>query len=298
MHSIRPMHTHNGFMVLATALTLCVATGSGFAGVITDRTVVTSNGDLTLTCRGPAAACPGEVFQIWCAATNHADVAADITILVGGGASKVFFGVLPGATVEHHALTRMPGPPCELSEVDFLNEACSSLGDCVSCTIFIPCTECPLLLDFDVRPEACPNTLNTHGQGAIPMAVLGGPDFDVSRIDPTTLLLEGLSPEKIRMEDVAAAPSGTACACTAAGPDGYLDMTLKFRAADVRAVLGPMAPGDAFALTLTGTLVDGTIFRATDCVEVPGGDPGHEVVDVDKSAVRTIPWSNLKVLYR
>ncbi|UCE02214.1 MAG: T9SS type A sorting domain-containing protein [Candidatus Latescibacterota bacterium] len=66
------------------------------------------------------------------------------------------------------------------------------------------------------------------------------------------------------------------CACIEAGPDGFDDLTLKFRNQDLVAALGPLSGGDEIPLTITGRYLDGTAFSGTDCVIVRynGGVPG------------------------
>ena len=49
--------------------------------------------------------------------------------------------------------------------------------------------------------------------------------------------------------------------CTTEGPDGYLDLTLKFRTAEVVAALGEVEDGEVRVLSLTGNL--GEEFGAT-----------------------------------
>jgi len=45
---------------------------------------------------------------------------------------------------------------------------------------------------IDIKPGSCPNAINKNGKGVIPVAILGGADFDVTQIDPVTLTFEGM----------------------------------------------------------------------------------------------------------
>lgn len=120
----------------------------------------------------------------------------------------------------------------------------------------------PVLLPLDIRPGECPNTLNRTSNGVLTVAVLGSRDFDVSKIDPATMVLtrKGVSaritPEKCSIQDVAASPLGGA-GCTSSGPDGIPDLVLKFR---TRAVvdglqLSAFSPGETLVLTVKGRLI-------------------------------------------
>ncbi|MBN1163003.1 MAG: T9SS type A sorting domain-containing protein [Candidatus Krumholzibacteriota bacterium] len=155
---------------------------------------------------------------------------------------------------------------------------------------------------LDIRPGSCPNPFNlnlfrkwghcwcNHGKKAkLPVAILGGEDFDVRQIDISTVRLEGVAPEfhqhwkhckcwkycKYKYEDVSQpAEGGEECACTTAGPDGYLDLKLKFSSLKLARALregGIPEPGETRKLTLTGKLLDGTEFEASDCVIFVGG---------------------------
>jgi len=143
---------------------------------------------------------------------------------------------------------------------------------------------------LDIHPGSCPNPLSTKKQGVIPVAILGTQNFNVNDIDPTTILLEGVSPGKFAYEDVSTPFVGDACGCSDAGPDGYTDLTLKFPAPDVIAQLGAVTKNQEIELTLTGVLTDGTAFEARDCMIIRG--------KVDKSVAEEIDWSTAKKLYR
>jgi hypothetical protein len=51
-----------------------------------------------------------------------------------------------------------------------------------------------LAVEFDIKPQSCPNPFNTKSQGVLPAAILGTEGFDVSMVDPASLLLEGVAP--------------------------------------------------------------------------------------------------------
>ena len=129
--------------------------------------------------------------------------------------------------------------------------------------------ENPVEVPVDIKPTSCPNPLNVKGKGVLPVAILGTVDFDVSDIDPATVLLEGVPPLRWALEDVATPYDGTpedCLDCTTAGPDGFVDLTLKFDKQEVVDALEPVSDGEAKVLTLTGELFDGTEFEGQDVV--------------------------------
>ena len=137
----------------------------------------------------------------------------------------------------------------------------------------------PPCIALDIKPRSCPNPLNVKifdkepppnsklkKGGVLPVAVLG---YDVSLIDVSSLLLEGVAPLRHSYEDVSTpVQNGDECDCTSAGPDGTMDLTLKFLTRDIAAAIGAVSDGDEIALTLTGQLLDGTPFEASDCVRI------------------------------
>ena len=117
----------------------------------------------------------------------------------------------------------------------------------------------------DVKPMSWPNPLNVNKKGVLPVAILGTEDFDVSQIDPASILLEGVSPLRWALEDVGAPGDPLA------GPDGIMDLSLKFEAQEIVAALGDVNDGDVLALHLTGNLKEefsGTPIEGEDVVRI------------------------------
>ena len=125
----------------------------------------------------------------------------------------------------------------------------------------------------DIKPQSCPNPLNVNSKGVLPVAILGTETFDVTRIDPGSVLLEGVSPLRWALEDVATPFEPFTgrldyLDCTTEGPDGYQDLTLKFDRQEVVIALGPVIDRDCLVLQLTGELYDGTAFVGEDVVVI------------------------------
>jgi hypothetical protein len=134
----------------------------------------------------------------------------------------------------------------------------------------------PLRVNFDLRPEGCPNPINESSQGMLTAAVMGRADVDVTTIDLATLQLEGVAPVIFDIEDVGTPFPGSLCGCNAAGPDGIRDLTLKFYTQEFLDAIGPLGAG-YHVLTLTGALHDGTEIEGQDCTVVVGSGAGGRV---------------------
>ena len=98
-------------------------------------------------------------------------------------------------------------------------------------------------------------------------------NFDVSKVDVETVQLEGVLPLRSSFEDVATPFVSVTSApdCNELGPDGYMDLTLKFDTQAVVAALGQLEDGDCLVLELTGNLLGddgGTAFTAEDMVHI------------------------------
>jgi PKD repeat protein len=126
-----------------------------------------------------------------------------------------------------------------------------------------PPPEVPVAVD--IKPGSCPNPLNTKEKGVLPVAIMGTEGFYVNMIDPTSVRLEGVAPLRWSYED-AGFPYEPFIGkegrfdCLEYDPDecvvfdGYLDLSLKFKAQEVVAALGEVHDGDVLVLQLTGQL--------------------------------------------
>ena len=124
--------------------------------------------------------------------------------------------------------------------------------------VALPCAA--LAVEIDIKPGSCPNPLNTNARGVLPVAILGAGDFDVSSIDPASVRLEGVAPLRWSYEDVATPYAGTGegCfACHESGPDGYMDLTLKFNAQEIVTALGDVEDGECRVVMLTAAGLSG-----------------------------------------
>jgi hypothetical protein len=132
----------------------------------------------------------------------------------------------------------------------------------------------PPNVPVDIKPQSCPNPLNVKGKGVLPVAILGTDEVDVTQVDPESVRLEGVASLRWDLEDVAT-PFGPpyvgkedAFDCTEEGPDGYMDLTLKFDTQEIVEALGEVEDGDVLVLELKGNLLDGGPFFGEDVVVI------------------------------
>ena len=142
----------------------------------------------------------------------------------------------------------------------------------------LECEVCVIPVDIDVKPGSCPNPLNLKSKGVLPVAVLGTAEFDVTTIDPGTILLiregcEGVAaPIRWSYEDVATPFTGELCDCHDLNGDGYIDLTLKFDTQELVSNLKlDEVAGETIPLAVTGDLKaenGGTPIEGKDCIRV------------------------------
>jgi hypothetical protein len=113
----------------------------------------------------------------------------------------------------------------------------------------------------DIHPTSCLNPFNVGQGGVTPVAILGTADFDVTQVDPGSVVLEGIAPLRWAYEDVAT-PFEPFIGkidpydCTTDGPDGFMDLTLKYKTQELVEAIGEVADGDVLVLSLTGALLE------------------------------------------
>lgn len=128
-------------------------------------------------------------------------------------------------------------------------------------------------VSLDIKPGSCPNPLNVTSRGVLPVAILGTEDFDVATIDPASIRLVGVAPLRSNVEDVGTpfepfVGKEDIYDCNIEGPDGYMDLTLKFITQEIVAALGSVDDGDVVIFQLTGELYDGTLIEGEDVVVI------------------------------
>ena len=59
---------------------------------------------------------------------------------------------------------------------------------------------------LDIKPGSCPNALNLNANGVLAPAILGTAGFDICRVSPDSVRLQGVVPLRWAWEDVSWAP--------------------------------------------------------------------------------------------
>ena len=145
---------------------------------------------------------------------------------------------------------------------------------------------------IDIKPGSCPNPFKLKCKGCIsvlPAAVLGTEEFDVTTIDPETVMITregveaGVPLTRHSYEDVGTPFEGELCDCHELNGDGYMDLTLKFKIADLidELKLYQIEARETIPLTLVGETYDGTPIRGEDCIWIIGklNKPCHPELD-------------------
>jgi hypothetical protein len=162
---------------------------------------------------------------------------------------------------------------------------------------------------FDIRPGGCPNPLNMNSRGVLPTALVGTAGFDVTQVDPGTILLsradgvggavapnEGPPGPPPVLEDVATPFTGEPCDCDELPADGIMDLSMSFWSNDViQALELDDLPAGAFVeLELRGALLNGTEFAGRDCVRLlrPGDMDGDGTVGVADLLALLAGWGS------
>lgn len=170
---------------------------------------------------------------------------------------------------------------CVGSEIGKVYDVCLKVTDKfgeydIACTTIKIVPYAPVAVD--IKPTSCPNPLNVKDPGVFSVAIVGTEDFDVSKVDPQSVTLAGVPPLRWSLEDVCTPylpllGKEDQLACTESGPDGRLDLTLKFDVHEVTEALGNVVDREVLTLSLTGNLS-----------EAHGGAPilGEDVVVIVK----------------
>lgn len=125
-----------------------------------------------------------------------------------------------------------------------------------------------LQTSIDISPGECPNKIETSDQGVVTVGLAGSETFDVGDVDITSLFLGNAAPLKVQFRDVTQPAGPEECACSDQGGDGFRDIVLQFKLADILPDMTIVADGENQKWTLSGSTKKGTEFRLTDCVAI------------------------------
>jgi hypothetical protein len=230
----------------------------------------------------PVLACPGEILIDDCTLDEYCFAVSAVDPEQGPISIRILSG---NATVSD---TTVCFSVFGSDEFEIMIETADSCGRADTCSVSVT-VDCGETVHFDVKPTSCPNPLNLrgnwqNGRSVIPAAILGTANFDVREIDPATVRLEGVPPERWNYEDVTRPVTDRtdSCDCTGKHGDGYDDLTLKFGKAAVIEALGDRVHQPFVIVTVTGELYDGTRIKGYDCLIIRNGGATRPSADDDE----------------
>ena len=115
-------------------------------------------------------------------------------------------------------------------------------------------------IDIEIKPGICPKIWNLK-KDSLFIAILGSAGFDVRKIDPTTVMLEGVYAENWSYRDETMPFNHTSIRFGSMGitKDGFTDLILRFNPKKVLKSIvtaGALSDGDDLLLTVTGNLLE------------------------------------------
>jgi hypothetical protein len=128
-------------------------------------------------------------------------------------------------------------------------EVCDTADSCASATVSV-------IVANEVALNVITRKLNVKKMGVLPVEIHSSANFDVTTIDPSSLMLQGVSPSKWNMTG--------------------RKLILKFHAQQIVSSLGPVNDGDVVVLLLTGLDANGVAIVGEDPVIIINrGNKGH-----------------------
>jgi hypothetical protein len=146
------------------------------------------------------------------------------------------------------------------------------------------------MINVDIRPGLCPNHVRLDSPLAIPIAILGAVDFELDLVDPATVRLYRVDPDREgpdaeveptgwTYEDVGTPLVGGLCACHKLRGDGLDDLEFFFSIPDIALGLDLAAhDGGIVPLRLRGSLTTGEKIEGVDCALVISGEWKDEIL--------------------
>jgi hypothetical protein len=138
---------------------------------------------------------------------------------------------------------------------------------------------------LDIKPGLCPNRLSTRSSARVPVAVIGTDAFDPSLIDVDSVVLsradgtgDSVAPARrghkpmVFLRNATAPFDGDLCDCHRGRPDRLDDLVVWFSTRDLvrQLELHRIDSDGPVVLTLSGLLLDGSPFEASDCIRTTG----------------------------
>lgn len=119
-------------------------------------------------------------------------------------------------------------------------------------------TPCLIPVAVDIKPSTTTNSVNLCSNGAVPVAILGSSSFDVSDINPDSLVFAGAGVKVVGKKD-----PHTMCSIEDVNADGFGDLVCHYLTTDLGAL-----DGASTTATIGGALYDGTPIEGSDSVNI------------------------------
>lgn len=103
----------------------------------------------------------------------------------------------------------------------------------------------------DVKPGKCDDKISERSNDDVRVSILGSKDFDVKQIDLTKVFLNGIKPEKIKLQDI-----GSLYNC-ADKTDGFVDVVMIFKTRELTKSLGELNDGGTYQVVIQATPLKG-----------------------------------------
>ena len=164
---------------------------------------------------------------------------------IGGGCAYYYESHSSGRVEVHCQVGCNPDAICE----DYAEWQCS-----VTCEGTVP---------TDIKPGVCPNTISLREKGVLPVAIMGGADLDLAKVDPASIRLsrEGVAgtvaPTSWNFKEIGSPFTVELCDCIRSKRDVYSDLVFNFDVQQVINILGlSNALGQTLPLTMTGRMTE------------------------------------------
>jgi hypothetical protein len=129
----------------------------------------------------------------------------------------------------------------------------------------------PIVTQMDIVPGLYPNRVEPDLDVLVRVALLGNSELNLADVDLASIRLNGSAPiGSSRLDAGAASVSSDDCYASNVPVDGAEDLVLDFRTNDLAEAMPLLEIGETDQLTLTGRLLDGTPFVASDCILMAG----------------------------
>jgi hypothetical protein len=122
---------------------------------------------------------------------------------------------------------------------------------------------CEGTVPTDIKPGSCLNTISLREKGSLPVAIIGGADLDLAKVDPASIRLsrEGIAatvaPTSWNFKEIGSPFAVELCECIRSKRDVYSDLVFNFDVQQVINALGLSGIlGQTLPLTMTGRMIE------------------------------------------